>query len=216
MKYPRKSHRKPFRTPRHSIELAEFFGIMLGDGGINNEWQANITLNAVKDVEYAHFVADLGARLFGITPAVRKRKDRQALVVSFSSKSLVEYLVDNGLPRGNKIKGGISIPTWINARKSFRRSCVRGLVDTDGCLYIHNHIVNGKKYRNIGLNFSSYSPEFVLEVARVFEEFGILPHISGWGQNLFVYSVVSVEKYLEVFGSSNERIQKVYRDWRDG
>lgn len=49
LRYPKKSHRKPIRIPAQSVELAEFFGVMMGDGGINNHWQANITLNAEAD-----------------------------------------------------------------------------------------------------------------------------------------------------------------------
>lgn len=35
LKYPKKSHRKEVILPKYSEDLAEFFGIMMGDGGIN-------------------------------------------------------------------------------------------------------------------------------------------------------------------------------------
>ena len=79
--YPKKSHRKQVLLPKRSERLAEFFGIMMGDGGINNKWQANITVNAVADAAYALHIVKLIEELFGISPAVRKRKERQALVI---------------------------------------------------------------------------------------------------------------------------------------
>jgi hypothetical protein len=106
LKYPKKSHRKEIIIPEHSIELAEFFGIMMGDGGIGNPWQATITLNSVADLKYSVFVMTLGEKLFGVNPKVRKRKNQQALSITFSSISLIDFLVSEGLLRGDKIRGG--------------------------------------------------------------------------------------------------------------
>src|SRR3989344_4892954 len=96
LKYPQKSHRKPVIIPKYSVQLAEFFGIMMGDGGINNLWQANVTLNSIKDVQYARFISILCNELFGITPAIRKRKSRSTLIVSLASILVVNFLVENG------------------------------------------------------------------------------------------------------------------------
>ena len=214
MRYPKKSHRKIVRIPRRSKKLAEFIGIMLGDGGINNDWQANVSMNSVADAEYAIYVENLIVSLFGIYPAVRKRKERNTLVISMASTTVVDYLVSLGLPKGNKLKAGLKIPKWILGNPSYRVACVRGLVDTDGCLYIHSHSVGGNKYRNIGLSFSSYSPILIEQVAMLFEESGIMPHISGRGTDIHLYRVNAVDRYLTVFGTSSERLRSVYREWR--
>jgi len=213
LKYPKKSHRKAIRIPRPSKLLAEFFGIMLGDGGINNPWQANITMNSVADEEYALYVEEIIRNLFGIIPAVRKRKRRNALVISIASTTLVDFLVAQGLPRGNKLKHGVQIPSWILQKRSYRIACVRGLMDTDGCLFIHSHKVGRKSYNNIGLCFTSYSPKMLGQVAMVFEELGIIPHISTQGRNIYLYRADAVAKYLKVFDTSNKRISSLYEKW---
>jgi hypothetical protein len=149
LEFPNKNHRKKVNLPTDSARLAEFMGIMMGDGGINNEWQATITMNAVSDKVYANYIHDLCLDIFGIAPAIRQRKTRQALVISLSSTTIVDLLVSRGLCRGNKLAQGLSIPKWILADRNYRLACVRGLVDTDGCLYIHKHKVEGKLYKNI-------------------------------------------------------------------
>ncbi|MDE1919177.1 MAG: LAGLIDADG family homing endonuclease [Patescibacteria group bacterium] len=202
LKYPKKSHRKTVRIPRPSQSLAEFFGIMLGDGGINNLWQANITMNSVEDAEYALYVQKLIENLFGILPPVRKRKGRNAVVISAASTTLVDFLVEKGLPRGNKLKNGVCIPDWVLEKCSYRVACVRGLMDTDGCLFIHSHRTGGKRYENIGLCFTSYSPKMLGQVAGVFEEFGIMPHIGSQGRSIYLYRADAVAKYLKVFSTS--------------
>lgn len=214
--HPNKSHRKRVSLPKKSALLAEFMGIMLGDGGINNDWQANITLNANADAAYAVKIVAMIRELFDVEPAVRKRKDRNTLVISISSTTVVDYLVSLGLVRGNKIQGKARIPAWIERNKSYRTTCVRGLVDTDGCLYTHVHKVAGKQYKNIGLCFSNHAEGLIDGVASAFEQFGIVPHISNTGTRIYLYSEEAVARYLSVFGTSNPRIQNVYQTWKRG
>lgn len=214
LKYPNKSHRKFVTLPKPSPGLAEFFGIMIGDGGINNAWQANITLNATKDRAYSRYVHDLIGKLFSVTPTMFKRKSSDALRILLNSVTVVDFLVTQGLQRGDKLRQGLKIPNWILARKAYKAACVRGLIDTDGCIFVHTHTVAGKKYQNVGLTFSSRSLELIFQVAAIFEEFGIVPHISGRGQDIYLYRADAVEKYLTLFGSSNERISSIYKKWR--
>ena len=215
LKYPKKSHRKPVIIPKYSVQLAEFFGIMMGDGGINNLWQANITLNSIKDVQYAEYISNLCEELFGIKPAIRKRKLRNTLIVSLASILVINFLVANGLVGGNKLKNGLKIPKWILKNRQYRKACIRGLVDTDGCIFVHVHKVSGRIYKNIGLTFTSYSPELIFQVADILAEFDVMPHITKQGRSMYLYQADSVVKYLKVFGTSNERIESVYKKWRD-
>jgi len=216
LRYPKKSHRNKVLLPKHSADLAEFFGIMLGDGGINNQWQANITLNATKDRAYSQYIQELINLLFGITPKSFIYKTKDALRILANGVSLVDFLVSEGLPRGNKLRAGLTIPTWILRNKKYSYACVRGLIDTDGCMFIHTHTVAGKVYRNIGLTFSSRSPDLIFQAAAIIEKSGIMPHVSLRGTDIYVYRKEAVERYLKIFGSSNDRIKSVYKKWRGG
>ena len=215
LKYPNNSHRKKVILPKYSVELAEFFGIMMGDGGINNPWQANITLNSIKDAEYAKYVSILCNKLFDIFPATHKRKTRNTLVLSLASTSVVDFLVKNGLVRGNKLKTGLKIPKWILEQPSYKKACVRGLIDTDGCMFVHTHKVLDKIYKNIGLCFTSYSLELIFQVVDILAEFDIMPHISKRGRDVTLYQEKAIIKYLRIFDTSNNRIKSVYKKWRD-
>lgn len=187
---------------------------MIGDGGINNPWQANITLNAEADAYYASHVIHLSETLFDIRPAVRKRANTKTLVISLSSTTLVDYLVRNGLVRGNKIVGNVQIPDWIMEKPVFKLACLRGLMDTDGCLFIHKHKVGKREYENIGLCFTNYAPNIINQAATIFEEFGIIPHVSNKGRRIYVYERDSVIRYMDRFGTSNPRIGTLYENWR--
>lgn len=64
LQYPAKSHRKQISLPTYSNELAEILGIVLGDGGINNDWQLVISLNYIKDQEYALYIKSNCQRIY--------------------------------------------------------------------------------------------------------------------------------------------------------
>ncbi|MBU1092102.1 hypothetical protein KJ836_00235 [Patescibacteria group bacterium] len=215
LKYPKKSHRKIVNIPNESTELAELFGIVFGDGGINNDWQLVITLNSVSDLEYSQYVDNLLRRLFKIDVHIRKRPSSNALVLVSSGSNLVDFLVSKGAVRGNKIVQQIDTPSWINSNLEYQKAFVRGLVDTDGCLFVHNHTVKSRLYHNIGFCFTNSSEKLVISVAEILKKFGINPHITDEGRRIYLYSVKSVTSYLDVFGSSNPRVWNKYSEWLD-
>lgn len=214
LRYPNKSHRKIISTPQESALLAELLGIFFGDGGVSNKWQIIISLNSIADLEYSNYVSRLIEQLFHLKPSIRKRPNQNTLVIVCSSTNLLEFLVSKGVVRGNKVLQEFDIPEWIKTAPEFKKSFIRGLVDTDGCLYIHKHKVSGKEYNNLGLCFTSYSKKLLNSVASIFEEFDITPHISNQNRSIYLYSYKSVLKYLNTFGSSNPRILRKYDQWR--
>ncbi len=214
LKYPKKSHRKQISIPSVSEDLAEFLGIEFGDGGIGNPWQVVISLNSKSDAEYAMHIQRLIKRLFSIVSVLRKRPNQNTLVIVCSSMNLVDFLVGKGAVRGNKVLQRIDVPGWIRTNPAYQKAFVRGLVDTDGCLYIHNHVIKGIRYRNIGLCFTSSSKPLVTSTSIILKKFGVEPHITDEHRRIYLYSGDAVSRYLRVFGSSNSRILDKYKEWR--
>jgi DNA-binding transcriptional regulator WhiA len=215
LRYPKKSHRKVINTPGESADLAEALGIITGDGGINNDWQLVITLNSTADIEYSRYVQNLLTKLFGIEVAVRKRPNQNAMVLVCSSINLIEYLLTIGAVKGNKIKQGIDMPSWVKDNLEFEKAFVRGLIDTDGCLYTHKHTVTGRSYYNLGFCFTSMSKNLIGSVAITLAKHGITPHLTKNGSRIYIYKLNDISKYLEIFQSSNPRITGKYIQWRD-
>lgn len=214
LRYPNKSHRKIITIPSESTSLAELVGILFGDGGISNPWQIIVSLNSDLDLDYSLYVSDLFQKLFSIKTTTRKRPNQKTLVIDCSSSSVLDFLVSKGIVIGNKIAQEFDMPQWIINNPQYKRFFIRGLIDTDGCLYIHQHKVRGKLYKNLGLCFTSYSKRLLHSTASVFQEFGIKPHISNQERSIYLYSYKSVLKYLDTFGSSNPRILRKYDQWR--
>ncbi|MBU6321350.1 MAG: hypothetical protein KGI78_02625 [Patescibacteria group bacterium] len=193
----------PIRKPRRSSELAEFCGIMLGDGGISNR-QVSITLHGIDDRAYGVFVKKLMYKLFGIIPARYMKKDCRAFALVVSRTELVTFLTeDAGLVRGNKVRQAVDIPDWIKANPDYAMACLRGLVDTDGCIFTHRYRVKGTQYSYKKLSFTNASDRLRLSAARILSACNLYPRLTP--NSVRLDRKDDVARYLNVIGSHNPK-----------
>lgn len=116
---------------KRSAKLAEFYGIMLGDGHISR-FQIVVTLGT-KELNYVEYVSALMNELFEAKPTILIRKDGYRDVY-FGSVDLIKYLIADGFVT-NKVKYQVDIPPWIFEKPEWMASFVRGFFDTDGSVY---------------------------------------------------------------------------------
>lgn len=198
------SKRKDIRNAQKNSRLAEFVGIMLGDGGLSTR-QCTVSLDSRNDFQYSIFVRSLMEKLFHVKPSVYKSKKARVLKIVISRTDLIDFLQKLGLVIGNKIRQQIDIPSWILKKNLYRKACLRGLIDTDGCLVIHRYRVKGKMYIYKKINFSSASPPLIKSVVKILKDFGFHPRISSSKRQVWLDSKDEVEKYMTVIGSSNPK-----------
>lgn len=140
---------------------------------------------------------------------------QNVLTVVCSSSNLIDFLIKKGAVFGDKIAHKINIPDWIKGNYEYEKAFVRGMVDTDGCLFIYKHITKGVRCNNLGLCFTSYSVDLTKNVANILKKSGIDSHFADRGRRVYLYSAKSVLRYLQNFGSSNPRILNKYKEWID-
>jgi len=199
---------RTIKKPRHSAKLAEFCGIMLGDGGITQR-QISIFLHRTDDKAYMKFVAQIIVDLFGTPFQISDRKDKGTQTLVVSRTALVNFCIDQlGLKVGNKTEQQVSVPKWIMKRHSFRISCLRGLIDTDGCVVIHRYTVKGKKYHYKKLQFCSASKPLREKVALILNDLELPARIKG--RHVWLDSKKSVRSYFKTVGSNNPKHLKRY------
>lgn len=201
--------RKYIRRPKKSTPLAEFVGILLGDGGITKH-QVTITLNTETDRAYILYTKHQIEKLFGITPSVRKEKKFKATNIVISRTELVDYLKFIGMKIGNKIKQQVDIPDWIKENKKFMLACVRGLVDTDGSVFLHKYTSGGKIYKYKKIDFSSSSKPLLNSVFIFLKKEKLNPRITKNGKGLRIESIETVKKYMAIVKTSNPKHLKRY------
>ena len=189
--------------PKESLKLAEFIGIILGDGNSNRIRTENISSYTVKivghirnDHDYLlNYVNPLTKELFGISFGFYEYKN--TLRLTKGSKQLVSIPEYYGLPPGNKKKSNIGIPSWIFKNNKMKGACLRGLIDTDGCVY---KCGNGSLFPRI--NFCSKIEQLKTDFRELVISLGF--HPTPWnGKNIIIYRKKDIFKYWEEIGFSN-------------
>jgi len=204
--------RKKIRYTRRSVYLAEFIGIMLGDGGVSNDYQISISFNPKQDLKYAYYLQRLIAKLFLVSSTVRIREKYGTGDIIVTGRNLVEFLNRQGIKKGNKVVGKIDIPRWIWSSERFKIACLRGLVDTDGCFYRHKYIVNGKRYTYLKMCLTSYSPPLFKSATVILKDLGLQPKNTAKNR-VYIYSLSNLHKYFKIAGTNNPRYFHTYNNF---
>lgn len=206
---------KPITIPRSSEELAELLGILIGDGHLSR-YQVGITTNSKTDYEHAIFSSKLIRKLFGVSPTIKKRGGENAVNIVASSRNMVKFLHKKGMPVGNKIQNKLSIPAWIFRKTTYRRAFLRGLFDTDGCVYIDTHKTNKKIYRHLGWTITSYADKLITDVIEVLKGFNFSPTHKNSQKSVYLRRQKEIVRYFQEVGTSNLKHRKRFKKFIGG
>jgi transposase-like protein len=193
------STRKPIRIPPRSPRLAELVGIILGDGQIS-DLQVVVSNHAEHERQYSAFVAQLFYDLFALEASLDLRP-KNTLNVVVSSIALVEHLETLGLYRGSKVSRQVGIPEWIFEDGEYICACIRGLVDTDGSVFLHRQRYKQREYRFLELYFSNHSQPLLAGMERLLSCLQYIPKRDNRGVTL--YRQEEVKRYFETVSTHN-------------
>ena len=116
---------------KHSEDLAEIFGILLGDGHISKS-QVLVNLGS-KEKSYSNYVQMLFEKVFKCKVSQSTRKSGYSDVY-IGSVELVSWFKKHGMVQ-HKVKSQVDCPLWIQKNKKYAKRFIRGFFDTDGSVY---------------------------------------------------------------------------------
>lgn len=192
---------KRIKIPELDERLAEFIGVYLGDGTLT-KYFVSISGDSRYDKNYFNYLLELMQNLFGIEAKIRKEKNHNVLILVAHSKKLCSFLKEEyGFEFGDKIKNNSLIPKKIFYNNNLSISCLRGLIDTDGCI--------GKHGNKTCIRFSSSNPHLLKQVHDIGTRLGLFTFYTG--NQTGTTREDKVEEYFRIVGSSNLRnIVKFY------
>lgn len=199
---------KPFHPPNsYSKNLAEFIGILLGDGHLD-KYQWSISLNATKDKIYAKHVIRLIKILFKFKPSLKIRKNYNVIIIIGNGIKSIQYLTKMGFQIGNKVKHQVDAPLWIKNNNKYCIACLRGLIDTDGGIFNNSYIVRDKKYSYTKLAFANSSMPLLNFVFKTLKNIGFKPTFvnNPSSKRVWLGNQKEVKKYLKIVGTNNPRL----------
>lgn len=194
-----------FKYPEDTPDFSEMIGIILGDGCIT-KGQIHITLNSTADKFYIEYVSSLINKLFDYNPYIRPHHtSSNATIIICSGVDLIRFLISKGMMVGSKTANQVNVPLWIRKSKILSGYCLRGLIDTDGGIFRHTYKVNGKTYSYFKLCFSNTSQPLRIFAHQTLSKYGLKPKLQD-PKHVWLYSQDETKKYLELIGSSNQRL----------
>lgn len=195
--------------------LAEFIGAVLGDGNIcfyktNRKerkvgvYHIRIAGDLKKDKDYhLNYLGNLCKSLFNlkVNEILHRRQNERFLDIK--SKELVNFFIDMGLKAGDKIKNNTTIPSWIFDNTRFLRVCVRGLIDTDGCIFR----MSKRDPNLIRIKFTNHNSTLLKDTRKAFILLGFNPSEITCNREFYISRQDEIKKYLKEIGFSNKKHQ---------
>lgn len=201
-------------------DMAEFIGILLGDGGINKGLKNVVVHNGTEDYFYMNnYVRLMIKKLFSLDVKVIDRKRRNEILIRISSTKVFGLLTkDYGLWSGPK--QNIGIPEIIKtASQENRFAFLRGLADSDFSFMFKK----GGKYPIVRANFKSKN--LIIDLKSMFLELGFTCFIEtdkersyktrSWITNVITLSgQKNLSKWFSYIGSSNPKHYTKFLIWK--
>ena len=99
----------------------------------------------------------------------------------------------------------------FRSNKSYSIACLRGLIDTDGCVFTHRYRANGKMYSYKKLAFSNHSKPILKSVYQFLQILGMNPRITKDEKDVRLESIKDLQQYFLIINSHNSKILQQYR-----
>lgn len=170
-------HASPKPCPERSALLAYVVGIALGDGNLSNPNGRAVRLRISCDTRYPRLIEKITQSIQSLLPHnkvsfVRKQRKNCLDVSCFSNHW--EDLLGWRAGRGSKADQAISVPGWIKKSNKYKVPCLRGLIETDGSIYVD------RGYKMV--MFTSTIPQLAADVGKMIASLGFRAN-TYWYQN---------------------------------
>ena len=184
----------------NDIDLAEFFGILFGDGSVT-KYYVKIYLNRKTEKEYAFFVKKLVEKLFvGVSATHQERSGEGTIEIQISAKDVCDYLKNKGFDSKKRI-----VPLWITKNKEFFKATIRGLFDTEGSVGIKYFRGKNGDYIYKQLTVTNKNENILRFLEKYLTILGYKPTKNS-EKNIYISNKPDIEKYLNDIGSHNPKI----------
>ena len=189
-------------------KLAEFVGIMLGDGC--NQLRTNqitISCGTIDGNYISEYIPNLINHLFSKKVSFRKIS-YQGLDCIFASKEVSNLLANEMHLKSPKIN--CKIPKQFFSNYDELKACIRGMFDTDGGLHRHHK-------KSAQLKFTNKSHSMVWSLYKALTQLKYRPSITVDHKEKNTLAIYlfdkDVKKYFEEVGSNNPKNNIKFNNW---
>ncbi|MBU0615412.1 MAG: hypothetical protein KJ601_04930 [Nanoarchaeota archaeon] len=204
-------------------KLAELIGAIIGDGCIRykpkiGQYYVEIVGNIRDEKHYFDYLKKIILNELGLDAKVCERE--RGLRMKIYSKVFVEFLTNvMNIPFNNTKCQNVVIPKQIQARLNLLTNCIRGIVDTDGSLFL-THKSHRANYPIIEISSTSKNLAYQLrEILGSKFRIGFRSFDRKNFHRLYVLSIngeTQVDNWYKTIGFSNDRNIMRYKKLKYG
>ncbi|MEK7114881.1 MAG: LAGLIDADG family homing endonuclease [Patescibacteria group bacterium] len=162
------------RAPMKNLDkntLAYVTGLAIGDGNLSNPNGRATRLRITCDTKYQNLIKEICTSIQKVLPEnkvlIIKRAKTFWDVSCYSNKW--EGWLGWQAKGGSKYNQNVSIPDWIQTKEKYKINCLRGLLQTDGTIYLD------RKYKAV--MFTTIIYDLAHQVLNMIKELGFNPHL---------------------------------------
>ena len=191
------NNEKQIKILEKDNNCAELIGLILGDGNICSYTKGKnvsthhleITLDS-RQLPILENTVELLEKVFEEEPSVLDAKGNTKRVY-LRGKQVVIELQKLGLKIGDKKKNQVRVPKWIRNDREYSLKCLKGLIDSDGSVYLDNR--DNRSYKRIA--FKNTSQPLLDDFIKLCE-YNDLRAYHG-GKNQVQVSMKDIEKFID-------------------
>ena len=195
--------------------FCEFYGALMGDGCLSlykrkdcNKHRYSIIFvgHKILDKDYhENRLCNIINRDFKLNPYIQIIENSRKITVL--NKSLFNQLKGLGFPVGKKGQK-LKIPgKFIDLSWNLKKHVIRGLFDTDGCIYARKD----EKYKYPHIMITTTSNPLLNQLSSILKERGYPVYTSK--KDVIIKGIKNTKKWMEDIGSSNQRHKFKYEYW---
>lgn len=191
-----------------SKEFCELYGVLVGDGCLSRYKSQGrihrvirIDGNLKTDEQYYLYLRNLIRKVLNKEVTIKRRPSYSSIYFMFHDIIFFTYLHDSfGFPIGKK--GEIQFPDSIIKNEVLVKEALRGMFDTDGCIYFTKNDWNGKRNYPI-IEIVTYSKALINQLKNILTSLGFTVKIGHRGNSVKINGKNQVGKWMNEIGSNN-------------
>ncbi len=197
-----------FKGIKLNKEICELIGAFIGDGYLSSKYLMGISGDKNLDEDYLkNYLQSLIKRNFPFTkPKIYYKKKENTIMLRVYSKQLFNFFLNTGFKQGKKAHT-VTIPKKIVENEEFLKATIRGIFDTDGCIFLDKRKAYIKPYPRITLQLASIGLINQIEnyLKKDFTLYVSKNNRDGYRNYVEIYGHKQLEKFLKQIGFSNKR-----------
>jgi len=173
--------------------IAYIVGVALGDGNLSNPNGRATRLRITCDLKYPKLIEKIQKSVRTLFPDSKVslvKANGNYLNISCYSNHW-EKILGWYSSKGSKLIQNVSIPSWIKKNKIYKINCLRGLIETDGSIYLD------RGYKTV--MFTSAIPNLSKDVYEIMLSLNFKPHFYTISNNRYSINRIRIATHVEEF-----------------